>query len=317
MKHRFAALFLLVLCLASTGARAQTCSYNVSDVNFSTVNLLAGGVVDSSATLNVSCSNLLSISLAVRVCPNINAGSGGVSGGTRLMLNGGASLRYQLYQDSARTIPWGSVTDPTLGSPPAIDMLLLPLTSTSTSRTIYGRILSGQGAAPGGAYLSMFSGGQTRFNFANYLLFAPACSTVTQNAQQVPFNVRAIVDRTCTVSADTVSFGARGILNSNIDALGAVRVTCTQNLPYNIALNGGMSNTPPTQRKMTMGNQAVVYGLYRNAARTMPWGDNPGQSVPGTGTGLEQTIPVYGRVAAQTTPLPGMYKDTVVVTITY
>ncbi len=62
---------------------------------------------------------------------------------------------------------------------------------------------------------------------------------VTQNAQQVPFTVRAIVDRTCTVSADTVSFGAQGILNSYIDVLGAVCVTCTQKLPYNIALNGG------------------------------------------------------------------------------
>ena len=37
----------------------------------------------------------------------------------------------------------------------------------------------------------------------------------------------------------------------------------------------------------------------------------------GTGTGVTQTLNVYGRVAPQTTPKPGTYSDTVIATVTY
>ncbi|WP_280527698.1 spore coat protein U domain-containing protein [Ciceribacter thiooxidans] len=37
----------------------------------------------------------------------------------------------------------------------------------------------------------------------------------------------------------------------------------------------------------------------------------------GTGTGLTENVSVYGRVPAQSTPAPGTYTDTIVVTVTY
>jgi spore coat protein U-like protein len=39
--------------------------------------------------------------------------------------------------------------------------------------------------------------------------------------------------------------------------------------------------------------------------------------VSGTGNGAGQTITIFGRVPAQTTPAPGTYTDTVTVTVTY
>ncbi|MGN7964212.1 Csu type fimbrial protein [Brucella sp. 22210] len=310
------ALFNILIFLPSW-AHAQTCSFSITNVNFGTVNLLGGGAVDTTATLGVNCSNTLTVSLFLRVCPNINAGSGGSSGGLRTMLSGTNALTYQLYSDTARSVPWGSVTNTALGSPPPIDMTLLPLTSTTATRTIYGRILSGQAATPGGAYLSTFSGAQTRFNYASYLLVAPACTAMTDNPTQPTFNVTANVDRTCTVSATSINFGNHGVLTSNVDATGALSVSCTTNLPYSVSLNGGLSNTTPTQRRMTLGSNAVIYGLYTNAARSIPWGNTTGQIVTGTGTGTAQSLTVYGRVAPQTTPPPGTYSDTVVVTVSY
>lgn len=64
---------------------------------------------------------------------------------------------------------------------------------------------------------------------------------------------------------------------------------------------------------------AVVYGLYKDAGRSQPWGDGatPGSTVAGTGTGAAKGYTVYGRVPPQTTPTPGTYSDTVVVTVTY
>lgn len=63
----------------------------------------------------------------------------------------------------------------------------------------------------------------------------------------------------------------------------------------------------------------MTYGLYKDAARSQPWGDatTPGSTVAGAGNGLVQQLTVYGRVPPQTTPSPGTYTDTVVVTLTY
>jgi spore coat protein U-like protein len=319
LSRTIAGSFLIMLFL-SVQAYAQTCTFDLSGVNFGNVNLLSGGTADSSATLNMTCKNTLNVSLFLRVCPNIGEGSGGSSGGTRLMQNGsGQPLSFQLYQNAARTVPWGSVDQPQFGSPPPIDILLLPLTSTTPpATTLYGRILGSQASAAGGNYISTFSGANTRFSYKAYTLVAPPCNTLTDNPTQVPFVVQANVDRTCNVSAQNINFGTHGILNTQLDAAGSLAVTCTLSLPYTISLNGGLANaTSPVRRKMLKGSESVEYGLYGNASRTQPWGNSAGQTVSGVGTGLQQALPVYGRVLPQPTPSPGLYSDTVVVTVTY
>ena len=89
--------------------------------------------------------------------------------------------------------------------------------------------------------------------------------------------------------------------------------------PYTVALNGGNdAATDPTLRKMSKGAEKITYGLYRDAARTQPWGSTSGtNTVAGTGSGLAQSLTVYGRVPVQATPSPGAYADTIVVTLTY
>jgi spore coat protein U-like protein len=67
----------------------------------------------------------------------------------------------------------------------------------------------------------------------------------------------------------------------------------------------------------TGGNQ-IWYGLFRDAARSLSWGElGDGAAQPGTGSGAAQSFTVYGRVPAQATPPPGIYSDTIIVTITY
>ncbi|WP_234820856.1 spore coat U domain-containing protein [Sinorhizobium medicae] len=114
-------------------------------------------------------------------------------------------------------------------------------------------------------------------------------------------------------------FWPAGVLSSNIDATGRATVTCTPATAYTVGLSNGMSGTSPTNRRMTLGGAAVVYGLYKDAGRSQPWGDGatPGSTVAGTGTGAAKGYTVYGRVPPQTTPTPGTYSDTVVVTVTY
>ncbi|WP_320198831.1 Csu type fimbrial protein [Agrobacterium sp. rho-13.3] len=302
--------------LSASPVLAQTCSFSMSDMNFGFVNLASGSAVDSTATLNVSCSNPLSLALSVRICPNINAGSGGQSGGIRRMLQGSNSLNYQLYQNAGRTTSWGSAEIAALGSPPAID-LALPLLSNSTTRTVYGRILGSQASATRGLYLSSFAGAETRFNYASYTLLAPSCASMNDNPTQVAFNVTAAVEPTCIVTAQPINFGGHGVLNTIVDATGSISLTCTTNLAYSIALNGGLSNSPPASRQMVLAGSSITYGLYRDLARSNVWGSGTGQIATGTGTGTLQTLAVYGRVPVQSTPAPGIYSDTVVVTVSY
>jgi spore coat protein U-like protein len=62
----------------------------------------------------------------------------------------------------------------------------------------------------------------------------------------------------------------------------------------------------------------VISGLYRDAARSLPFGNTIGtNTLSGVGSDQTQSVPVYGRVPPQTTPTPGTYTDTVVATITY
>ncbi|MGN7958145.1 Csu type fimbrial protein [Agrobacterium tumefaciens] len=302
--------------LSASPVLAQSCTFSMSDMNFGFVNLAGGSAVDTTATLSVTCSNPLSLALSIRICPNINAGSGGQSGGIRRMLQGSNILNYQLYQNAARTTSWGSVTQPALGSPPPIDMAL-PLLINTTSRTVYGRINAGQASAARGLYLSSFAGAETSFTYTSYTLFAPSCSSVTQNPIQVPFNVTAAVAPTCIISAENINFGSHGVLNTAVDATGAINLTCTTSLNYSVALNGGLSNSPPAARKMVQAGASITYGLYRDANRTNVWGSAAGEIATGTGTGSLQTLTVYGRVPAQNTPAPGNYSDTVVVTVNY
>jgi spore coat protein U-like protein len=133
--------------------------------------------------------------------------------------------------------------------------------------------------------------------------------------------VTIIITKTCAVGTSTpVDFGSQGLLTTNFDAAGAISVNCTTGTTYDVGLSAGAgSGATVTNRKMTgPASATVTYQLYRDSLRTLNWGNTvPTDTQAGIGTGLAQSISVYGRVATQTTPAPGTYNDTVTVTVTY
>ena len=73
-----------------------------------------------------------------------------------------------------------------------------------------------------------------------------------------------------------------------------------------------------TTRCMQSGAAQLTYALYRDAARTLNWGNTVGtDTLAGTGTGSAQASTVYGRIAAGQLPAPGGYVDTITATITF
>ena len=61
----------------------------------------------------------------------------------------------------------------------------------------------------------------------------------------------------------------------------------------------------------------VTYGLYHDAARSLPRGMAGTDAAFGVGDATVQNLAVYGRIPAQSMPSPGLYADTVVVTVSY
>ncbi|MGZ9719422.1 Csu type fimbrial protein [Rhizobium miluonense] len=314
--------FLLVALLPSL-AFAQTCNFTVTNMNFGAVDTLSGNPVTSTATLNISCTGgLLDGGRRILICPNLGLGSGGASSATaRQMVSGTNPLNYQIYSDSGRTVVWGSSTWSYPSRAPAFAMTMTILggilSAATGSMTLYGTVLGSQPTAAAGAFTSNFSTTDTSFYYS--YSSATNCDSPSGSVGTAPFSVSASVAANCLVSIQNVNFGTQGVLHTNVDATGSVTATCTQGTTYTISLNGGNASAAPTARKMSKGTETVTYGLYKDSNRSQPWGDanTPGSTVAGTGTGTAQLLTVYGRVPPQTTPSPGSYTDTVVVTLTY
>ena len=134
------------------------------------------------------------------------------------------------------------------------------------------------------------------------------------------FTVQVTVTASCIISsASTLNFGSQGVLSANVDQTSTIQVQCNNGTPYNIGIDAGAgTGATVTTRKMTNAANTIDYALYRDAARTLIWGNTVGtNTVSSTGNGAAQSHTVYGRVPAQTTPAAATYTDTVTVTVTY
>jgi len=312
---RYAALLmpLGLFAMQPSHAKAQTCSFTITDIDFGDI---ATAQVDVTGTMTANCSGWSGIATRLMICPNFGQGTGGsVSGNPRRALNGANIVNYQIYSNSGRTTVWGSYLWAFAQRPPKLSVILAAGAGTG-SWTMYARYPAGT-APPLGTYTSSFGAGQVDIRYAADSAGTAVCAagTGTPGLPQPSFNVRARRGTACTVSTGNIDFGSKGILATNNDAQTSLTVNCTG--PYTISLGNGGTGTGPTNRKMVKGAESVTYGLYSDAARTLPWGSTAGQTIAGTGAGAAQSYNVYGRVPAQTTPSAGEYTDTVVVTITY
>jgi spore coat protein U-like protein len=135
------------------------------------------------------------------------------------------------------------------------------------------------------------------------------------------FQVSITIAQACQISAVTnMSFGTQGVLSANVDSTSGFSVQCTLTTPYNIGLDAGTGvGATVAVRKMTgPGGATVDYSLFRDAAHLLVWGNTIGvDTVPGVGTGLAIPYTVFGRVPPQATPGPGLYTDTITITVTF
>ncbi|MDH3791573.1 MAG: spore coat U domain-containing protein [Rhodospirillales bacterium] len=129
--------------------------------------------------------------------------------------------------------------------------------------------------------------------------------------------VSASVAAVCNVQAATLAFGAYDPAAADLDAITTVDVTCTPGTTYDVGLDGG-GGADVANRQMANGGATLNYSMYRDAARTLNWGDTVGvDTVGGAGGGGVISHTVYGRIPTGQFVATGAYGDTVIITVTY
>ncbi len=151
---------------------------------------------------------------------------------------------------------------------------------------------------------------------AGLLSAAPLCIAAQVTA---PFTVSATVVRGCIIATTDLAFGSYPAVAAGptVLATSTIQVTCQLGDTYTIGLDDGV-NRAGSQRRMARTAAPVNYlnyNVFKDAARTVPWGDNGGTRVDGIGSGGVQSYTVFGQLpGAQVVPA-GAYVDTVTVTV--
>jgi spore coat protein U-like protein len=138
------------------------------------------------------------------------------------------------------------------------------------------------------------------------------------------FTVTANVSVSCSLNANPLGFGnfdpglgVDGTASTTLD------VTCTNGVPYSIAVDQGnyalTGDCTNPQRNMVNDTFAVYadYGLYSDAGYSVAVGCDASNDLEGTGTGSLQSLSLYGKLPVAQSWQPGTYSDTVNVTLTF
>jgi spore coat protein U-like protein len=132
--------------------------------------------------------------------------------------------------------------------------------------------------------------------------------------------VQATINATCAIEqVPVVDFGAKTTVLQPVDLVLSIGIRCTANAPYTIALDAGVGVAATTSLRRMTGPVQWGYSLFSDASRSKVWGDTAGELVSGTGTGNLVSHPLYARAYVQgvTPPIPGVYTDTVTMTLSF
>ena len=319
-------VFFIIACFSERAEAAINCTTS-GTMNFATVDVLSGTAsAVQPATFTISCTGANPNTVVASVCISLGAGSS-TTWPPREMVSGANRLKFEIYKDAALTSvmgAWPAYATPYSASTTGL-LVNIPITSGAGSGTftLYGVVLGSQQSAATGTYTSSFSDASSMimaFQSPNANT-VQNCSANGGGGQQsaLSLSATATVSPNCNISATNLNFGTLTNLSAATDATSSISVTCALGLPYSISLSGGLTNaTDPTARKMIFGANTLTYGLYRDAQRSLPWGNTSNvNTLSGTGTATPQTLTVYGRIPGQQYPTPGTYTDTISAVIVY
>jgi spore coat protein U-like protein len=132
----------------------------------------------------------------------------------------------------------------------------------------------------------------------------------------------------CSVSAPAMSFGLYNPLSlSAVNSGSSIHVTCSTPVlgvlvSYTLAMSPGVSGSY-SARRLRSGANTLQYNLYTSPSHATVWGNG----TAGTGTVADSHLfmlfshthsySVYGRLPGGQNVPPGVYNDTITLTVTY
>jgi spore coat protein U-like protein len=126
----------------------------------------------------------------------------------------------------------------------------------------------------------------------------------------------------CSLSGAAIAFGNYDPISlTPLDTAGAVVYRCgssDHNTTITLSRGGGTSFAT---RRMVNGAEQLFYNLYRDAARTIIWGDGTGgtqaYTIGNPQNNQDTSVPIFGRAPAGQNVSVGNYSDTITVTLIF
>lgn len=121
----------------------------------------------------------------------------------------------------------------------------------------------------------------------------------------------------CQIDVSAVTFGIVEH-DRRTDGTGRITVTCNTARPFLIGIGPGQGGS---ERRLSGPDGATLrYELYADPGRNFPWGDDQtgGSAVGAVSDGVHpNTFTIYGRIPAQGGKPPGIYTDSLLVTLSF
>jgi len=308
-------LALLLVLLLPHAATAQSCTATGPSLLLGTVNPYAG-TTTTSGNGTYTCTNPTTAAVTGYGCVSVGTGTGGTSATNRTLVSGTSTVPIQITSGGASSQIGNGTSYPMYGP------VLIQIPASGNTNGTFPLVVTlppSSPAPPPGSYASSFAGTDAQFIYYTGSS-TTTCATLnagTHLTTQANFSVSATVATQCKVSANSLAFPTTSVLKTAVNATATVSITCNAAVPVTIGLDNGATGTGPTTRKMKSGTtNAITYGIYRDAAASLPWGNTSGTDTASFSNGTG-TVTAYGKVPAQPSPPPGSYSDVVNVVITY
>lgn len=311
-----AALPLLAVCLLPETVRAgASCYFSPKPLTLSFGRLGVSDLQGATTTggFTEACLQGLQTDV-VGVCVKIGKGGSGAEFGRTMKDGAGNSIAYGLYHDPQATIPWLGDSETISLSAPYDKM-----NGANLQGTVYAKILSATASLPAGEYRDDVAGATFVAGETGYDGVSNVCLSGGTPGDALLLSVGVTLQASCMITATDMVFPAAASPTSSVRATSALTVACTKDTPYEVGLSSGagVSATWMARKLTGPGGARIDYNLFRDAAHALPWGDDAGLRLSGVGVGRPQTLTVYGFAPPQPIGPPGLYSDTINVTLTY
>lgn len=141
----------------------------------------------------------------------------------------------------------------------------------------------------------------------------PVAATASANSASAVMEVSLVVEPSCRASATPLAFSGRA--GAAMDAASDIQVTCNDDTPVTVRLDGGL-HANGAGRQLSGAGGEVAYAVYSDPSRSLLWA--PDEAITGVAGAKPLALSAYGRIdGAATIGALGSYRDSITITVDF